>query len=76
VPPVAGAVHVILFVFAAKADTDGDPGVLGTVVTVTALDASEAAEVPAAFVAVTVNVGVAADAIPVNVIGEDAPTPV
>jgi hypothetical protein len=47
--------------------------VAGTVVTVTAADASEAAEVPAALVAVTVNVGVELDAKPVTVIGEDAP---
>ena len=41
-----------------------------------ALEASEAADVPAALVARTVNVGVAVDAIPVTVIGEDAPVAV
>jgi hypothetical protein len=50
--------------------------VAGTVVTVTAADGSEAAEVPAAFVAVTVNVGVAVEAIPVTTIGEDDPVAV
>jgi hypothetical protein len=45
-------------------------------VTVTATDADDAAEVPAALVAVTVNVGVADEAIPVTVKGEDAPVAV
>jgi hypothetical protein len=45
-------------------------------VIVTEFDASEAADVPAALVALTVNVGVAVDAIPSTVIGEDAPVPV
>ena len=51
----------------------GAEGVAGTVVIVGALDASEAADVPAALVAVTVNVGVEEEASPVTVIGEDAP---
>ena len=42
----------------------------------TEAEAAEAAEVPAALVAVTVNVGVAVDAIPVTVIGEDEPVAV
>lgn len=42
----------------------------------TADEADEAAEVPAALVAVTVKVGVADDAIPVTTIGEDAPVAV
>ncbi len=50
--------------------------VAGTVVTVTAAEAAEAAEVPAALVAVTVNVGVAPDANPVTITGEDAPVAV
>jgi len=60
-------------VFADSADAETLVGTLGTVDTVTAEDAAEAAEVPAALVAVTVNVGVAAEAIPVTVIGDDAP---
>ena len=42
----------------------------------TADEADETADVPAALVAVTVNVGVADDAIPVTTIGEDAPVAV
>jgi len=76
VPPVAGAVHVTLSILA-----DGDVAVeivtaAGMVVTVTAADAVDAADVPALLVAVTVNVGVAAEAIPVTVRGEDAPVAV
>jgi len=59
-PPVAdpvGRVHDIVFVL----------------VTVTADEADDAADVPEAFVAVTVKVGVAPAAIPVTVIGDDAP---
>ena len=48
----------------------------GTVETVTAEEATDAAEVPAALVAVTVNVGVAAEAIPSTTSGEDAPVAV
>jgi hypothetical protein len=43
---------------------------------VTADEASEAAEVPAAFVAVTVNVGVADEAMPSTTIGEEDPVPI
>jgi len=50
--------------------------VAGTVVTVTAAEAAEAAEVPAALVAVTVNVGVADEAIPDTTIGEADPATV
>lgn len=76
-PPVAGAVQdTVSDAKLAFVDAVGAPGVAGTVVTVTAADAAEGCEVPAAFVAVTVNVGVAADAIPVTVIGEDAPVAV
>jgi hypothetical protein len=51
-------------------------GACGTVVANTAADAEEAADVPAALVAVTVNVGVADEAIPVTVNGEDDPVAV
>jgi len=50
--------------------------VAGTVDTVTAADAVDAADVPAALVAVTVNVGVADEAIPVTTMGEDDPVAV
>jgi hypothetical protein len=43
---------------------------------VTAAEASDACDVPAALVAVTVNVGVADEAIPVTTIGEDDPVAV
>jgi hypothetical protein len=51
-------------------------GAAGTVVTVAALDAADAGPTPAAFVPVTVNVGVAPVAIPVTTIGDDAPVAV
>jgi len=51
-------------------------GACGTVVANTAAEAEEAADVPAALVAVTVNVGVADEAIPVTVNGEEAPVAV
>jgi hypothetical protein len=51
-------------------------GASGTVVTVTALDAADAGPTPTAFLPVTVNVGVAPEAIPVTTIGEDAPVAV
>jgi hypothetical protein len=51
-------------------------GACGTVVANTEAEAEDAAEVPAALVAVTVNVGVADEAIPVTVSGEDAPVAV
>lgn len=50
--------------------------VAGTVVTVTAEDAADAADVPEALVAVTVNVGVDVDVRPVTTTGEDAPVAV
>jgi hypothetical protein len=56
--------------------TTGADGVAVTVVTVTAEEALEAIDVPAALIARTVNVGVAVDAIPVTVNGEDAPVSV
>jgi hypothetical protein len=58
------------------ATAEGAVIVAGTVDTVTAADAADAAEVPAALVAVTVNVGVAEDAIPVTVKGDAAPVAV
>jgi hypothetical protein len=48
-------------------------GACGTVVTVTELLADEADDVPRALLADTVNVGDAAEAIPVTIIGEVAP---
>jgi hypothetical protein len=76
-PPVAGAVQdTVSDARLAFVTADGAPGVAGTVVTVTAADAVDAAEVPAALVAVTVNVGVAAEAIPVTTRGDDAPVAV
>jgi len=51
-------------------------GAAGTVVIVTEEDALEVNEVPLELVAVTVNVGVALVAIPVTVIGDDAPVAV
>jgi hypothetical protein len=48
-------------------------GACGTVVAVTLFEAEEAAEVPIAFVAVTVNVYEVDDVKPVTVNGEDAP---
>ena len=74
-PPVAGAVQETVSASAAVV-TVGADGVAGTVVTVTAADAEEAADVPAALVAVTVKVGVDAEASPVTVIGEDDPVAV
>jgi hypothetical protein len=67
-PPVAGVVHVILFVFADNALADGDPGALGTVVTVIEEVVSDAfaLAVPAALVPLTVTVYVPAGS-PVSV---------
>jgi hypothetical protein len=48
-------------------------GACGTVVAVMLLEAAEAADVPTAFVAVTVNVYAVADAKPVTVKGDPAP---
>ena len=84
-PPFAGADQEMLSVFVPAVlgeadgvgdDTDKPVGVAGTVVTVTEAEADDAGDIPAALVALTVNVGVAVDAIPVTVIGEDAPVPV
>ena len=74
-PPFAGAVQETVSKFTAVVAVGAD-GVAGTVVIVTAAEAEDAAEVPAAFDARTVNVGVAVDAIPVTVIGEDEPVAV
>jgi hypothetical protein len=74
-PPFVGAVQEIES-WSTPAVAVGALGVAGTVVTVTADEASEAADVPAALLAVTVNVGVAEDAIPVTTIGEDDPVAV
>jgi len=60
-------------VLADEADAETPVGLSGIVVTVTADEADDAADVPEAFVAVTVNVGVAPAAIPVTVIGDEAP---
>jgi len=54
-PPFAGAVHDTVSWFTPVVAV-GAEGVAGTVVAVTEDDAADAAEVPAAFVAVTVNV--------------------
>ena len=54
----------------------GADGVAGTVVIVTAEEAADAADVPAALVARTVNVTDAPEAIPVTVKGDDAPVAV
>ena len=69
----AGADQTTVSVLFIELDTDAFCGALGTVVTVTAAEATDAAEVPAALVAVTVNVGVADVAIPVTTRGDDAP---
>jgi len=79
VPPVAdpvGRVHDIVFVLADVADAETPVGLFGIVVTVTADEVDDASDVPEAFVAVTVKVGVAPAAIPVTVIGDDAPVAV
>ena len=70
---MAPAVQLILLTFAESADPETDCGACGLVVIAIAEDAVEAAEVPAAFVAVTVNVTDALTGIPVTVIGEDDP---
>jgi len=76
VPPVAdpvGRVHDIVFVLADVADAETPVALFGLVATDTADEADDAADVPEAFVAATVNVGVAPAAIPVTVTGDDAP---
>ncbi len=74
-PPFVGAVQETESA-STPAVAVGAEGVAGTVVTVTAVDALDAAEVPEAFVAVTVNVGVADEAMPVTTTGDDAPVAV
>jgi hypothetical protein len=74
-PPFAGAVQETESA-STPAVAVGAEGVAGTVVIVIAAEAADAAEVPAALVAVTVNVGAADEAIPVTVNGEDAPVAV
>ena len=74
-PPLFGAVQDTVSL-STPAVAVGAAIVAGTVVTVTAEDAEDAAEVPAALVAVTVNVGVAEEAIPDTMIGEAEPVPV
>ena len=74
-PPFAGAVQETVSK-STPVVAVGALGVAGTVVTVTAEDALDAAEVPAALVAVTVNVGAAPEENPVKTIGEDDPVPV
>lgn len=72
-PPVCGSdqdrTSCPLTVDVAEAEV-GNPG---TVVTVTAAEVAETGDIPAAFVALTVNVGVAPEANPVTTIGEDDP---
>ena len=74
-PPFAGAVQETVS-WSTPATAVGAVGVAGTVVTVTAAEAADAADVPAALVAVTVNVGVTPEENPVKTIGEDDPDPV
>jgi hypothetical protein len=70
---VAPAVQLILLRFAETVAAETDCGACGFVVMAIAEEAVEAGEVPAAFVAVTVNVTDALTGIPVTVIGDDAP---
>ena len=70
---MAPGVQLILLRFAETVDAETDCGACGTVVTEIAEEAAEAAEVPAAFVAVTVNVTEALTGMPLTVIGEDDP---
>ena len=74
-PPVAGAVNAIEFWLTPAVGVGADI-VAGTVVIVTEAEAADAADVPAALVAVTVNVTAVADGSPVTVIGEDDPVAV
>ena len=73
---MAPAVQLILLTFAETVVPDTDCGACGLVVIAIAEEAVDAAEVPAAFVAVTVKVTEALTGIPVTVIGEDDPVPV
>ena len=80
-PPVAPPVTVTVaapllygrLVPTSAAVTDG---ACGTVVAVIEFDAADGADVPTAFVAVTVNVYATPDCKPVTLIGEAAPVPV
>jgi hypothetical protein len=74
-PPLAGAVQVILSTPADGLDAVGAAGVAGTVVAVTVV-VPEAGDVPAALVAVTDTVYTTADAKPVIVSGEADPVAV
>ena len=62
--------------FAETVVPDTDCGACGLVVIAIAEEAADAAEVPAAFVAVTVKVTDALTGIPVTVIGDDDPVAV
>lgn len=74
-PPFAGAVQEIVS-WSTAVVAVGAPGVAGTVVINTPVEAEDAADVPAAFVAVTVYVGDVSEGRPVIVIGEDDPVAV
>jgi hypothetical protein len=74
-PPFAGAVQETESE-STPAVAVGAEGVAGTVVIVTAADADDAAEVPAALVALTVKVTEVAEDSPVTVKGDDAPVAV
>jgi hypothetical protein len=74
-PPFAGAVQLTVSWFTPAVAVGAD-GVAGTVVIVTEEEGSEAAEVPEALVAVTVNVYAVLDSRPVTVSGELAPVAV
>jgi hypothetical protein len=74
-PPFAGALQETVSWFTPVVAVGAD-GVAGTVVIAIAEEAEDAAEVPAAFVAVTVNVTDALAVIPETVTGEDDPVPV
>lgn len=73
---MAPGVQLILLTFAETVVPDTDCGACGFVVIAIAEEAVDAAEVPAAFVAVTVKVTDALTGIPVTVIGEDDPVAV
>jgi hypothetical protein len=75
-PPVPPAVQLILLRFAETVAAETDCGACGFVVIAIAEEAVDTAEVPAAFVAVTVNVAEALTGTPVTVIGEDDPVAV
>jgi hypothetical protein len=70
---LAPAVQLILLRFAETVYAETDCGACGFVVIEIAEEAVDAAEVPAAFVAVTVNVTDALTGMPLTVSGDDAP---